>query len=277
MVLSKDRFGKCKGVNIMLKLKEKILRREKIIGMHVTLTDITVAKMAGIAGYDFIWVDFEHSYMSYETLLGHIITIQGMGTPVIVRAPQNDLTATKKIMEMGPDGIIFPMIHNAAEADKVMAMTLYPPNGTRGFGPMNAVDYGFADVTHYVQNNHKDMCRFIQIEHREAVEDLDNIMKREYIDGYIFGPMDLSGSINELLNIFGSDTTRLMENAIRRLKDEGKYIGLSTGDISENTLQYWNDMGIDMISAGADYDFLRILMCQNRDMLERIFGNSCRS
>ena len=64
------------------------------------------------------------------------------GTPVIVRAPQDDLTATKKIIEMGVDGIIFPMVRTAEEANRVIASTLYPPYGDRGFGPMGAIDYG---------------------------------------------------------------------------------------------------------------------------------------
>lgn len=259
-----------KGKAKRVMLKQKIKNREKIIGMHVNLCDVGVAKIAGLAGYDFIWVDMEHSYLSFETLLGHIIAIQATGTPVIVRAPQDDLTATKKILEMGVDGIIFPMINTAEEAERLIAMTLYPPYGARGFGPMNAVDYGFRNVREYTTNNHKDMCRFVQIEHKIAVENLNEIIENPYIDGYIIGPFDLSGSYDRLCDVFSEEITGTIESVVKKLHKAGKYVGLSTGDNRDTTLTHWHELGIDMLSAGTDYEFLREMAIDNRKRLEMI-------
>lgn len=105
-------------------LKEKIIKKEKTIGMYVQLSDISIAKIAGLSGYDFIWVDNEHSYMTSETLLGHIMALRSADTPVIVRVPQDDLTALKHVLEMGVDGIIFPMIRTAEEANRLIASPL---------------------------------------------------------------------------------------------------------------------------------------------------------
>ena len=251
-------------------LKEKIQNKEKTVGMHINLNDVAVGRIAGLSGYDFIWIDMEHSYLSYEGLLNHIIAIQNGGSKAIVRVPQDDLTATKKILEMGPDGIIFPMIKTAEEANRLISYTLYPPHGIRGFGPMNAVDYGFKDVAGYVANHHKTMCRFIQIEHIDAVRNLDEIIKNDFIDGYIVGANDLSGSIGKLGDVFSDEVTALIKEIVARLKAAGKYVGISTGDFSESTLKHWHDMGFDMISAGADFDFLREGLRQNRDTLKRV-------
>lgn len=251
-------------------LKKKILAREKIIGTHINFCDPSVGRIAGLAGYDFVWIDMEHSYISFESLLTQIIAVKSTGTDVIVRAPQNDLTATKKIIEMGPDGIIFPMVKTAEEANLLLSYTLYPPYGCRGFGPMNAVGYGAYDTLEYVRENHNTMCRFIQIEHVDAVSNIDEIMKNPYIDGYIIGPNDLSGSINELCNVFGKNTTDLIRNVIEKLKDNDKYVGLSTGDLSESTFRHWHDMGVDMLSAGADFDFLTVGMKNNKELLSKI-------
>lgn len=251
-------------------LKEKIQNKEKTIGMHINLNDVAVGRLAGLSGYDFVWIDMEHSYLSYEGLLNLIIGVKQGGGQVIVRAPQDDLTATKKILEMGVDGIIFPMIKTAEEANRLISYTLYPPHGIRGFGPMNAVDYGFKDVAGYVANHHKTMCRFIQIEHIDAVRNLDEIIKNDFIDGYIVGANDLSGSIGKLGDVFGAEVTALIKEIVARLKAAGKYVGISTGDFSEPTLKHWHDMGFDMISAGADFDFLREGLRQNRDMLKRV-------
>lgn len=251
-------------------LKEKIRNKEKTIGTHINIGDPAVGRIAGLSGYDFVWIDMEHNYLSFESLLSLIIAVKSTGTDVIVRAPQDDLTATKKIMEMGVDGIVFPQIKSAEEANRILSYTLYPPYGKRGFGPLNAVGYGFFDTSEYIATNHKNMCRFIQIEHVDAVNDLDEIMKNPFIDGYIFGAWDLSGSINELGNVFGENTINLIKQAVTKLKANDKYVGLSTGDSSEKTLRYWHDMGIDMLSAVSDFDFLRQGMQNNRKTMEGI-------
>ena len=251
-------------------LKKKIINKEKLIGMYVQLADISIARIAGLAGYDFVWVDTEHSYMSNETLLGHIIAIKATDTPVIVRAPQDDLTATKRILEMGVDGIIFPMVRSKAEADRVISSTLYPPYGDRGFGPMNAIDYGLKSPAEFVKNNREELCRFIQIEHKDTVEALDDIIQNEYIDGYIIGPNDLSASYGMPCQAFCDEITEIIKSVVEKLHKHGKYVAIASGGYSEEVLNHWNSFGADMLSAGADFDYIRDGAVNNRKKLEAI-------
>lgn len=255
-------------------LKERIKKSEKLIGMYVQLADISIARIAGMAGYDFVWVDNEHSYMSYETLLGHILALRSTGTPVIVRAPQNDLTATKKILELGVDGIIFPMVKTAEEARQLIAATVYPPDGERGFGPMNAIDYGFQPLSEYLSNANDSLCRFIQIEHRDTIDNLDEIMQNPYIDGFIFGPNDLSGSYGMLGNVFCDQISDIIRNTTEKLHANGKYVGIASGGYRADVLEHWHSFQPDMLSAGADFDFLRDGALQNRQTLETIHKHS---
>lgn len=251
-------------------LKQRIKNKEKLVGMYVQLSDISIARIAGLAGYDFIWVDTEHSYMDFETVLWHLFAIKSTNTPVIVRAPQNDLTATKKILELGVDGIIFPMVRTAEEVEFVIGSSLYPPYGERGFGPMNAIDYGLKNVTEYIENNHDSICRFIQIEHKDTIENLDDIMKNPYIDGYIFGPNDLSGSYNMLGQPFSDKITEIIKSTVEKLHDADKYVGIASGGYSEEVIRHWSGFGVEMLSAGAYFDFIRDGAVKNRINLENI-------
>ncbi len=251
-------------------LKERVKNKEKLIGMYVQLADISIARIAGLAGYDFVWVDLEHTYMSLETLQGHVTSLRGTGTPVIVRVPQNDLTFTKKVLEIGVDGIIFPMIRTAEEADKAIRSTLYPPYGDRGFGPMNAIDFGIKNVKEYIDNTKDELCRFIQIEHKDAIENLDAIMENEYIDGYIFGPNDLSGSYNMLGRPFDDKITAIMKETIERLHANGKYTAIASGGCTEEVIRHWSSFGVEMLSAGADFEFIRDGAIRNRMNLEKL-------
>ena len=240
----------------MNKLKRKIQLREKTCGTIINMCDVCVSDIFSRIGYDFLWVDFEHSYLSYEDILTHTAIAKGNGTPVIVRVPQNDFTATKKVLEMGVDGIIFPMVKTAKEVNELIEFSLYPPEGNRGFGPMAAINYGLADANKYVKSANKDICRFIQIECKEIIDELDDIMKNEYIDGYIFGPNDLSGSVNDFLNVYDEKTTKLMKYAIKKLKENQKYVGIATGSNKESVIEHWSKMGADMICSGGDFGFL---------------------
>lgn len=250
-------------------LREKIIKKQKMIGTHLYITDVTSARIVGLAGYDYVWVDLEHTYKSVESVLADILALKLGGTAVIVRVPQDDLTFTKKVLDLGVDGIIFPMIRTAEQANKLISYTLYPPYGTRGFGPMGAVDYGFKDTQEYVNNTKTNVCRFIQIEHVDAVGNLDEIMKNEFIDGYIFGANDLSGSINELGNVYGENNVKLIKECTKKLHKNGKYVGLSTGETSYEKLKFWSDLDIDMISAGADYTFLKDGAVATKKALQR--------
>ena len=253
-----------------MKLKEQIQKGEKLSGTLLNFGDTAVGVILGRAGYDFIWIDMEHSCLSLEKLMSQIVAIKAGGTSVIVRVPQDDLTYLKKILEMGVDGIIFPMIKTAKQANEYIAHTLYPPYGTRGFGPQNAVGYGFDDEGAYVANTREHLCRFIQIEQIDAVENLDEIIQNEYIDGYIFGPNDLSGSLGALGQVFGEATENAMKRAMEKLKSAGKYVGLATGDTSEKTIRHWHDFGADMLAISADYSFLQKASLENRKTLDRL-------
>ncbi|MBQ8214269.1 MAG: aldolase [Clostridia bacterium] len=244
-------------------LKEKIKAGKPICGTHVTLCEPAICEIYGQMGYDYIWLDMEHSALSYKDVMYSLNAANLRGTPVVVRVPQDDLTATKKVLEMGPDGIIFPMVNTPEEANRLIDYTLYPPIGKRGCGPMRAVHYNGITLEDYTQKQSLEMCRFIQMESTVAIENLEEMAKNPYIDGFVFGPVDLSGSIGKLLQVLDEDdveketeTQKWMKKAISILKAHGKYVGISFGDTRPEVIRHWHDMGIDMISVGSDFGYL---------------------
>ncbi len=252
----------------MSTLKEKIQKSEKLCGTIISLTDPAIGEIFGGIGYDYVWIDMEHTYMSYKEVLCHLNAARSQGCAGIVRVPQNDLTATKKIADMGPDGIIFPMVKTPEEADELIAMTLYPPRGTRGFGPMRAIGYGKTDAKLYTDEKSLTMCRFIQIEHVECIENLEKILQNPYIDGFIFGPNDLSASLGEICNTGADAVTREIQRAIALLRKHQKYVGAAVGH-SEASVRYWTQFDIDMMTTGADWNYLYDMGTQNLENLKR--------
>ena len=88
----------------MNSLREKMNGESMIRGTLVSLCDPSLCEIMGNAGYNCVWIDTEHTYMSERDVLCHLNAARASGIASVVRLPQNDLTATKKILEMGPDG-----------------------------------------------------------------------------------------------------------------------------------------------------------------------------
>ena len=233
-------------------LREKLASQEKLLGTHVSLSDIAVCDILARLGYDYLWIDLEHTSLSNEQALTHITVTQARGTAALVRVPPNDFVTLKRILEMGPDGIIFPMIESAAHAKEMIDYTLYPPIGTRGFGPRAAVAYGLEDTNEYIRKGSLEMTRFVQIETRGAYEDLDAILANPYIDGVIVGPCDLAGQYGSLTNVMSPERLDMIADIARRAKAAGKRAGLSYGDDSPETIATWFLLGIDMLSSAGD-------------------------
>ncbi|MBE6605413.1 MAG: aldolase [Ruminococcaceae bacterium] len=251
-------------------LRNKLENAEKICGTLVCLTDPCLCEIVGNVGYDCVWIDTEHTYMSYKDVLCHLNAARSTGIPSVIRLPQNDLTATKKILEMGPDGIIFPMVRNACEAKKLIDMTLYPPYGNRGFGPMRAIRYGADSAKEYVENKSLELCRFMQIEHIDFIDSLEEVVKIPYIDGFIFGPNDLSGSLGDMLNVFDSPTLQQIKRATEILRRHGKYIGVACG-CDEQSIRLWSSFDFDMIFSGGDWNFIYNASKETLDKLKQYY------
>ncbi len=227
--------------------------------------------MVGSLGYDYIWIDTEHEAMDYETVLMQIIACKSGGSSSVVRIPYNESYLAKRILEMGPDGIIFPMINSATEAKDAMDACLYPPMGKRGFGPRRACKYGAEDLFDYIRHSSDRICRFIQLEHINAVYDLDNILQVPGIDGIIVGPCDLSGSIGHLNEIFHPDVLNLIDLCISKCQTANMPIGVAVGANSEKDVRFWFDRGFQFISAGSDISAIVSTAKAQKEMMKKVF------
>lgn len=237
----------------MATLKEKLRNCEQIAGTHVFLKDPCVSELCSSLGYDFVWIDTEHTAIDYAILEQHVIAAHSGGTESIVRIPWNDPIMVKRVLEIGPTGILFPTVNTPEELDKAVRATLYPPEGIRGFGPMRAIRYGVDDAMAYVRRSNDELVRFVQLESYIAIENLEEMAQNPYVDCFLFGPNDLSGSIGQLGNVFGKETSSLIDEGIKILKKAGKSIGVSSGDWNPQTIRYWHDKGINVLSMGIDY------------------------
>jgi 2-keto-3-deoxy-L-rhamnonate aldolase RhmA len=236
-------------------IRRKIANGELVVGTNVSLGDCSVTELFGEAGFDFVWIDTEHTAIDRKDLLLNIMATNGTGAAAFVRVPGNDPILVKPILEMGPDGIIFSDIRNAVEAKEAVAACLYPLAGVRGFGPIRAIKYGQIEKSEYISKISRDIWKVMQIEHREAVDNLEEIMAVAGVDAIVVGPNDLSGSIGLLGQTEHPEVKRLMDTIAKKAKQVGKPFGVTMG-YNPPVNREWLDRGVNFIAAGGDFAYL---------------------
>lgn len=175
-------------------LKEKLQKNELSLGSWLTIPHQSVIEIMATAGFEWLTIDIEHAAIGIESVMNLIGHIQGNGMQALVRVSKNEEVVIKRILDAGADGVIVPMIKNKKEAQEAVDFVKYPPLGKRGVGLNRAQKYGTAFQSY--QSWVKDQVVVIaQIEHIEAVNNLEEILNTPGIDGIIVGPYDLSASM----------------------------------------------------------------------------------
>jgi 2-keto-3-deoxy-L-rhamnonate aldolase RhmA len=254
-------------MNNLEKLKKKIANNELAVGASVVLTDSSVSEQLGEIGFDFVWIDSEHTVLDKKDIQLHIIAARGTGAATFVRVVDNDPAIVKPILEMGPSGVIFPFIKTAEEARKAVEACLYPPHGNRGYGPIRALRYGVTSKLQYVQEASSQLWKILMIEHIDAVKNLDEILAVEGVDALIVGPNDLSGSIGLLGQVDHPEVKKLYDIIAEKANKAGVPFGVSNG-YDEVLFKEWVKRGVSFISLGSDYSFIT-KAAHNDQMLTR--------
>ncbi len=228
----------------------------KVIGGHVFLTDPSITEAMAMYGYDFIWIDAEHGPFDKHTLLMHVMAANAGGAAAFVRVAENNPAVIKPILEMGINGIIIPMILTEEDAQRAIKACLYPPLGIRGFGPRRACRYGQTPIKTYLEDASDSFLRILQIEHIQAVENIDAILAVPGLDAIIIGPNDLSASIGRLGESMHPEVLALGEQIIAHAKRAGVPVGVSIGP-DEQAIRTWMEMDLNFMSVGDDISFLQ--------------------
>lgn len=238
------------------------------LGSHVNSCDPTLTEAMGQSGIDYLWIDTEHTAIDYQTLQLHLIAARAANCPAIVRVPWNEGYLAKRVLEMGPDALVFPMIRSAEEARRAIAACRYPPLGERSFGPIRAADYGAIPCRQFAAE--EPPCRLLQVEHMDAVNCIDDILAVDGLDGIVFGPCDLSGSMHRLGQLDDPELRAAIDRVIARCKEKGVPVGVSLGPAPGAVLRDWRTRGVQFVSVGNEYSFIQRGLCE----LKQAFGDT---
>ena len=233
------------------KLREKWSQGQVVLGTGITFTDPTVSEaLANLL--DCVFIDMEHNALSLESVQGHIMATRASDAAALVRVPWNDPVLIKPVLDIGADGIVVPFIRTAADARLTVEACLYPPDGIRGFGPRRPLKYGMVRDPDYCQRANQAVIPIVQIEHIEAVNNLDEILAVPGLGAAMIGPNDLSGSMGLMGQTRHPDVVSTIETIVLKCLEAGIPVGIGLAD-NPDLLIEWIDKGMQWLIMGVDW------------------------
>ena len=215
-------------------------------------------------GWDTLTVDIQHGVIDYQKAVEMLTAISTTDTVPVTRVPWLEPGILMKVLDAGAYGVICPMINSREDAEKLVAWTHYPPEGTRSFGPIRGLLYGGPD---YPEHANDTIVVFAMIETREGLDNLEEILSVPGLDAVYIGPSDLSLALGcrPAFDDVEPPVAEAIEMIAAKAKEYGKVAGCHNG-----TPQYALrriEMGFQFVTIASD---ARLIAAASKEALAQV-------
>lgn len=230
-------------------LKAALARQTPQIGCWLSLASPAATEICAGAGFDWLLIDMEHSPNELGDLHRHLLAASAYPVQPVVRPPVHDATWIKRLLDIGAQTLLLPMIESAEAAVRAVSAARYPPRGTRGVST-NSRANRYGRVDDWFGQADGETCVLVQIESRAGVAAVDAIAAVDGIDGIFIGPQDLAASYGHLGNPAAAEMQDVMADVIRRVRAAGKAAGILA--FAEADAKRWLAAGASFVAVTSD-------------------------
>ena len=255
------------------RILEKLRAGQPALAVTLHLTDPSVFELAGLLGFDGIWMDTEHHGYSVETAanLMRAARAGGRGTDIVARPGKREFMRIGRLLEAGATGIMYPRCDDAAEAREVVQWSKFAPVGKRGFDGAGAdAPYATLPMADYVRQANEQTFVLIQLEEPSAIDQAEAIAAVPGVDMIMLGPADFT----VLTGIPGQFNHPSVDAAIdkvaRAATNAGKHWAATTG--SAEHAKEMIDRGARLVFHGADIGIVKAGLEQIRQAFANRVG-----
>lgn len=235
-------------------------------GLNLSIHDCSVLEMAARAGYDFVRIDCEHMLFDYACLTEMIRTAKLLGLPLQLRV--TDLRQASALLDMGADALMIPHVRSAEIARQAVSMMKYAPLGERGMtGAARILNFGETKLGDYAEAANDRVALIVQIEDREGLENIDEILSVPGVDMVATGKNDLSQALGVPGENSHPDVLAAEDMVISKALQYGKIPTLLVKN--KKRLQELREKGVRCFSIARDD---AILFAAMKDKLQELKG-----
>jgi 2-keto-3-deoxy-L-rhamnonate aldolase RhmA len=205
-------------------IKQRLREGRPVVGASIATTSLDMAAHTASLGFDFLWIEMEHSPITLETLRNMVLATRGLPALPFARVPVNELWTAKRVLDMGVSGVVFPFTSTPELARQAAAACRYPPLGRRGASP-NLARFCWPDRNPYLDSADQNVTVVTIIEEACAVERIDEIAATPGVDVLFIGTNDLAFS----LGLRGDQMHPKLREAVARVVEAGRRHGKFLG------------------------------------------------
>lgn len=224
-------------------------------GMWLASGSGYVTEICAGSGIDWVLLDQEHAPNDLRTTLEQLQVLAGYpGVDVLVRPPSADPVFIKRLLDIGAQNLVVPMIDDPAAASAAVTATRYPPAGIRGVGSALARASRWNRISDYLVTADASVSLTVQVETVAGLQHLDDIADIDGVDAVFIGPADLAASMGKLGQPEHPDIMSTIENALATIVEHGKAAGVNA--FNEEVARRYLAAGANFVLVGADVALL---------------------
>ena len=236
------------------RMKGLLKQGKPVVGCVLSIPESYVAERVGSYGFDFILIDMQHNPITVVQLQEMLVALYPSESTVIVRAAWNDPVLINQILDVGAEGVILPWVNTAAQARDAVSAAKYPPDGRRSWGPRRGGMLYGGDMEQYAAKANDNVLVLPQIEHMEAVNNLDAILTTKGVDGIMIGPNDLAMSMGYVTGRANANVDAVIQKVLDGCLKHKVSWGMFTG--SMELARKWLKKGGLIATGGADTGYI---------------------
>ncbi|RBP83443.1 2-dehydro-3-deoxyglucarate aldolase [Marinomonas rhizomae] len=237
------------------------LNIEKQYGCWAGLTTGYAAEILATVGYDWLLVDSEHAPNTTQSLLGQLQAIAPYHSHPIVRPESSDKDNIKRLLDIGVQTLMIPMVETAEQAKELVSAMHYPPKGIRGVGGGLARATRWDAIDNYLNIAGDELCLIVQIESSLGVKNAEEIANVDGVDAVFIGPADLSIGLGHPGNPYHGDVQSSISSVIDATLSAGKACGI-LAPVEADARKYMQ-MGCSFVAVGIDISLMRSAAKEN--------------
>lgn len=236
----------------MKNFKRAILDKTVILGTMLSeVTTPNIVRIFDVCSFQFMIIDCEHGYFDLSQVASLVAVGRGVQLPILVRIPSIEREHINKVLDLGANGIVIPMVNTEEDALQAVQLAKYPPWGKRGISTRRPhSNYHIDDLPSFLNEANDEIVLFAQIETLEGVNNADRIAGVKGIDALIIGPSDLACD----LGVPGDFNNPILSDSIERVIQSANQNNIPSGIIASNTtfLRKWKTAGMTVFSCDSE-------------------------
>jgi 2-dehydro-3-deoxyglucarate aldolase len=234
--------------------KRDLLAGKRLIGCWSSLANPITTEILGVAGFDWILLDGEHSPNDVITFIPQLMALKDSRSAPVVRLTSNNTVEFKRLLDAGFYNFLVPFVESAEEAIRAVEATRYPPAGVRGVS-VSQRSNRYGSVPNYFNDINNHISVIVQIESRAGVAAAQAISEVEGVDCVFVGPSDLAAGLGYLGNAAHPEVQKAISEVFEAARSCGKPTGI-LAPVEADARRYL-EMGATFVAVGSDLGIFR--------------------